>query len=84
MQQTFVVSENTYRLGWMYVLCTFRSCRSSSVFWIVSDSISLHLVASMTKAKTCDGLDFRCVELEILDWSEPDGSEETSRNGAAS
>ena len=84
MPQTFAVSEIIYHIGWMYVLYTFRSCRSSSVFWMTSDSISLHLVASMTKAKTCDGLDLRCSELKILDWSELDWSEMVSRNGAAS
>ena len=51
---------------------------------MTSDNISLHLVASMTKAKTCDGLDLRFSELKILDWSEPDWSEKESKNGAAS
>ena len=46
--------------------------------------ISLHLVASTNKAKICDGLDLRFLELKTLDWSEPSWPELLSSIGAAS
>lgn len=51
---------------------------------MTSDRISLHLLASVAKANTCVGFDFRCFVLKTFDLSEPETPGPDTKNEAAS